>query len=130
MASEAGRELGYLHWPHEELAKAMVQAERDIEALKAHVNEIAEERDQYWAESRRSAAQLGRIFVILRDDEIDPHENPARGGSGRPVRRRMLPVEPKQLHQYVGSNGIFDLCACGTQWLVQADRCVTQPVKP
>jgi hypothetical protein len=119
VTSSAGRELQYLHWPHEELAKAMVQAENDIKELKRELEGLREERGRYYEESRESSRILGGIIRLLRDEGVEMHDNPAHGDSGRPVR-------PYRFHRHAGSNSISDFCACGAQWLMAADRCVTQ----
>jgi hypothetical protein len=135
-STEAGRLLAFLHWPHEDLAKAMVQAEDDIRILTEERREAVAERDQCYEESRRSAAQLGGIIRILRDDDLLDGSDllddaPAlREAAARPRRfTRAVAVEPKEFHSYFKDTPLGEQCSCGAQWLRLAERCVTQPVR-
>lgn len=152
MATEAGRELNYRHWDKAGLVRALMQAEDDIKDLKADLENLQDERDQYLEESRESAKILGGILRVMADNDMFlsglgpliregqlPDVAPALEAAARRPRRFIQDDAPAPRrrgnllvteHRSVGSNGIFDLCACGAQWLVQADRCVTQPVKP
>lgn len=140
-STEAGRLLAYLHWDHEDLAKAMVQAEDDIEDLKLEMEEVMRDRDRYHRESRESAGILGGILRVLEEkgmfleglgpvirEGLLPDDAPAlREAAARP-RRFVREVAPGRSHGFSREDDLGALCACGNQWLVQAERCVTQPV--
>lgn len=124
--SDVGRELGYQHWDQDDLVRALMQAEDDIKGMKKLLAEATEERDQYYRESRDSATKLGKVIGVLRDE--DPSDAAPLVTGRHPRSRYRLMPEP--VHRFCHADGISAVCSCGAQWLVQADRCVTQPVKP
>jgi hypothetical protein len=126
MMSDVGRELNYRHWDKGDLVRALMQAEDDLKEQRQFNLSLREERDQYYRESRDSAVQLGKIIAVLRDQ--DPSDVVPLV-TGRHPRSRYR-VTPEPAHRFSHEDGISAVCACGAQWLVQAGRCVTQPVKP
>jgi hypothetical protein len=117
---ESGR---YDTWSRESLEAALAQAEQDIRGLESDLEGVTDERDQYLAESRESAAQLGGIARILRGDG-DPVV------TGRELKAGRKAVQVQQVHRYAGTpDGIMELCSCGAQWLLQAGRCVVGGTK-
>jgi hypothetical protein len=119
MQSRAGRELDYQHRDKDMLVASLMQAEDDIRSLKADLVGLEEERDQYLRESRDSAMILGGIVRLLRDREWMAEWDVPSSPSGHGVR-------PRQLHRLSRDGALGGVCVCGQQWLISADRCVTQ----
>lgn len=121
--SDTGRELGYLHWPHEELAKAMVQAESDIEYLQGQLREMEEERDQFHRESRESAQTLGRILLALGHNACWPTSEPGEASNlQRPGARHRRFTRHVKVPDSKGMGS--DTCSCGAAWLLDPNVCV------
>jgi hypothetical protein len=105
--------------------------------------EAVAERDQYYEESRHSAKILGGILRVMAENDmyleglgpiIREHLLPddasaLREAAARPRRfTRAVSAEPQKFHAYLEDTPLGARCSCGAQWLVHAERCVTQPV--